>query len=342
VKEYDSTATDEQIRKVLGIKYPGAERPTATTEKIEKKPSEKKPALLWPENLMQALVAETTNAEKEGNKPESVMELSEHLNDDQLEGVRFAISTLLEREQTVIHLRFEEQRRFREVGEALDISASRAQQICAKALRKLRHPSRFRFIQYGYQGVLSEKSKSNGRDDPIRRVDYEHSRDLNDISVFACDLTERVASCLSRAGIQTLGELVGDLEKSPKILNKVHNLGTICLIEVIEKLEEYGVDCTRFRIMFDFNEKYAVRIEELDPTVRLFSILKRAGLDTVEKIRWKILRNPEDILKLRNMGSKSVLELTRILERVGVDCTPLWKALQDRRKARVKKTSIQN
>ena len=56
--------------------------------------------------------------------------------------------------------------------------------------------------------------------------------------------------------------------------------------------------CMIAAIMFDFNEKYAVRIEELDPTVRLFNILKRAGLDTVEKIRWKILRNPEDILKL--------------------------------------------
>lgn len=327
---------------MLGIKYPGAERIAATTEKIRKEPSAKtKPEDLWPDNLMLALVGKSKEAAKEDKKPEFDIKPSEHLSDDQIEGVRFAISTLLEREQTVIHLRFEEQRKFKEIAEQLNISTSRAQQVCAKALRRLRHQSRFRFIQLGYQGALSEKSNSNGRDDNKRRMDYDHRRDLNEIPVSGCDLTERVASCLSRAGIQTLGELVENLDKSPKILKKVHNLGTICLIEVIEKLEEYGMDCTRIRIMYNIDEKYGVRIEDLEPTVRLFNVLKRAGLDTVEKIRWKILRNPEEIIGLRNMGSKLVKELIGKLEGVGVDCSPLSRELQKRRKAREKKASVQ-
>jgi len=65
------------------------------------------------------------------------------------EAVNEALETLTEREQEIIRRRCEESQSYRETGRGMnyygnakDISGSRVMQIEAKAIRKLRHPSR--------------------------------------------------------------------------------------------------------------------------------------------------------------------------------------------------------
>ncbi|MDP4153244.1 MAG: DNA-directed RNA polymerase subunit alpha [Bacillota bacterium] len=56
-------------------------------------------------------------------------------------------------------------------------------------------------------------------------------------------------------------------------------------------------------------------IEELDLSVRSFNCLKRAGINTVEDI---IQRTEEDMMKVRNLGRKSLEEVIGKLESLGL------------------------
>lgn len=59
----------------------------------------------------------------------------------------FAISSLNHREQCVIYYRFFNSYTLEQVGKIFDVSRDRIRQIEAKALRKLRHPSRCKFLK---------------------------------------------------------------------------------------------------------------------------------------------------------------------------------------------------
>jgi len=56
-------------------------------------------------------------------------------------------------------------------------------------------------------------------------------------------------------------------------------------------------------------------IEELDMSVRSFNCLKRAGIDTVEDL---INRTEEDMMKVRNLGKKSLEEVIQKLQSLGL------------------------
>ena len=57
-------------------------------------------------------------------------------------------------------------------------------------------------------------------------------------------------------------------------------------------------------------------IEDLDMSVRSFNCLKRAGIDTVEDL---INRTEEDMIKVRNLGKKSLEEVIQKLHSLGLD-----------------------
>ena len=57
-------------------------------------------------------------------------------------------------------------------------------------------------------------------------------------------------------------------------------------------------------------------IEELDMSVRSFNCLKRAGIDTVEDL---INRTEDDMMKVRNLGKKSLEEVILKLQSLGLE-----------------------
>ena len=73
--------------------------------------------------------------------------IGDHLKQD----LREVLSTLTEREQKVLDLRFGltsgHEMTLEEVGEIFNVTRERIRQIEAKALRKLRHPSRSRRLK---------------------------------------------------------------------------------------------------------------------------------------------------------------------------------------------------
>ena len=56
-------------------------------------------------------------------------------------------------------------------------------------------------------------------------------------------------------------------------------------------------------------------IEELDMSVRSFNCLKRAGIDTVEDL---VNKTEEDMIKVRNLGKKSLEEVIKKLHDLGL------------------------
>ena len=84
------------------------------------------------------------------------------------EGVRRALATLTPREQTVIRARFgmdgEDPRTLREIGDEFGVQQERIRQIEAKALRKLRHPSRVRLNDAEAADLAEERARKEDRE----------------------------------------------------------------------------------------------------------------------------------------------------------------------------------
>ena len=60
-------------------------------------------------------------------------------------------------------------------------------------------------------------------------------------------------------------------------------------------------------------------IEELDLSVRSYNCLKRAGINTVEELANK---SEDDMMKVRNLGKKSLEEVIQKLEELGLGLKP--------------------
>ena len=69
----------------------------------------------------------------------------------------------------------------------------------------------------------------------------------------------------------------------------------------------------------DKSKVLEMTIEELDLSVRAFNCLKRAGINTVAEL---VQRNQEDMMKVRNLGKKSLEEVEQKLQALGLGLRP--------------------
>lgn len=67
------------------------------------------------------------------------------------------------------------------------------------------------------------------------------------------------------------------------------------------------------------HEKLEKPIEELDLSVRSFNCLKRAGINTLQEL---ILKTEEEMMRVRNLGRKSLKEVKDKLEELGYSLAP--------------------
>ena len=72
-------------------------------------------------------------------------------------------------------------------------------------------------------------------------------------------------------------------------------------------------------IMVEKEEALEMTIEELELSVRSFNCLKRAAINTVEELTQK---SEEDMMKVRNLGKKSLDEVKAKLEELGLGLKP--------------------
>ena len=240
LKEHYPEADDKQILKLLGIRWPGEDRKPQKVpkKKIKKERIVRPQQLPWPENLITEiglnLVFPDTNEYKE-------------LSPDQLAGLIHAFDSLKENEQTALRLRYEEHKTFRECGDVYGVSPARIGQIAAKGIRKLRHPSRLIYYRDGLQAVLDRREQQKIK---IRtETDEQKVMDLlYEISFQDCLFSVRVRNCLTRAGYSSLGDVAHAVKTYPEFLMRIRNLGRHSFLEVLDKLEEYGIDTGSARI----------------------------------------------------------------------------------------------
>ncbi len=156
------------------------------------------------------------------------------LNDDQIAGLRHALTLLKDREQDIIKMRFEDGATFSEVGKRLGISGSRASQIAAKAIKKLRHPNRSVFFRNGLETTW-EIRKRFADGDPLS----EHLRSL---PVAEMNMSARVKNSLIRHELDTLGQVYDMLLLRTEELMKFRNFGAGSMLELLNAMKEYGID----------------------------------------------------------------------------------------------------
>jgi Lar family restriction alleviation protein len=169
-----------------------------------------------------------------------------------LPGIEQALATLTEREVRVIRQRFVEKKTLKDTGITEGISQERVRQIEAKAIRKLRHPSRAALIKAvpytelkahwaDYHKLKAEYDQVSAAyqalsDRPAEEVVREN--DILQKPLENLDLSARSFNSLRRAGKNT----VGDVSKMTEVeLSKVRNLGRKSAEEVKARLAVYGL-----------------------------------------------------------------------------------------------------
>ncbi len=240
MKSAFQNARDKEITKMLGIKYPGTENKSIMPEKEKKisKPRTIRPQELpWPENLMTEIGLEKVF-------PETGKYAA--LTEDQMAGLTYAMGGLKEKEQNVIRLRYEQHRTLRAAGELLGVTGNRVRQVAAHAVRKLIHPTRLCYFRDGYQATLDMQARLKEETRQALKAG-DRMQILGAIHIYDAYLSARSTNCLVRAGYKTLGDVVKSMEEDSVSITHIRNIGGQVLREVIEKLEEYGVDCSELR-----------------------------------------------------------------------------------------------
>lgn len=162
--------------------------------------------------------------------------------------------TLTEREGRVLDMRYKRYMTMAAIGEEYGLRAERIRQIEAKAVRKLRHPSRSRYILMGMEGYINYL-RDTAVDERLRAykkeiislekkiaelTDTEYEEEKNELEnapLAELDLSVRTFNILYRAGYSTVRELLdADAEK----IVSLPNLGLKNFSDLIDVLSEKG------------------------------------------------------------------------------------------------------
>ena len=162
--------------------------------------------------------------------------------------------TLTEREGRVLDMRYKRYMTMADIGEEYGLRAERIRQIEAKAVRKLRHPSRSRYILMGMEGYINylrdtaveERLREYKKEivtlekkiAELTDTEYEEEKnELENAPLAELDLSVRTFNILYRAGYSTVKELLdADAEK----IVSLPNLGLKNFSDLIDVLSEKG------------------------------------------------------------------------------------------------------
>lgn len=192
-----------------------------------------------------------------------------------------AKTTLTPRESIAMELKYGYGRADRpyslkEIGREFYVTEERARQICAKAVRKMRHPSRVRKIY----PMLSE----NG--------EYHTG----------------IAVTVMRDASNTLARALDDMDKAKRMESAAADVTAgKCPPERIEEANEMA--CRKDGVRFA--DPAHLPIEEMDLSVRAYTCLKRAGLDTAKDV---LDAGVDGLMRVRNLGRKSMDEVIDKIE----------------------------
>lgn len=175
--------------------------------------------------------------------------------------MEYMLATLSPRERDILHLRYAHGMTLAEIAQQQEVGRERIRQIEAKAIRKLRHPTRLQYIKTGVQGMIRnvrERVQESAYHQGLQEGKASMIAELNSgndespspensaliYTIEELDLSVRAYNCLKRAGYKTVADIMtADRDK----LMKTRNLGQKCYDEVCGKLESLGLDVKELR-----------------------------------------------------------------------------------------------
>ncbi len=188
------------------------------------------------------------------NLAKAIFESVEEARQCYIPGISAALATLTEREQGVLIYRFQRKLTLEQCGKEYGVTRERIRQIEAKALRKLRHPTRanmmkavplpelqakhteycklkddYEWLKKAFESLTAQKAEPG--------VIIPHASRL-EMPIEELDLSVRSYHCLIRSGKKTLRDIV---EMTESELMGVRNLGSKSASEIRAKLTEYGL-----------------------------------------------------------------------------------------------------
>ena len=172
-------------------------------------------------------------------------------------GISAAVATLTDREQGVIMMRFQQKKTLEQCGKECGITRERIRQIEAKAIRKLRHPSKVNMMKAvpltELQAQYTEYKKLESDYEWLKRafetltaqkaepgviIPMAEQARVLETPLENLDLSVRSYNCLRRAAVKTMRDIA---EMTEDKLMKVRSLGRKSMLEVMAKLKEYGL-----------------------------------------------------------------------------------------------------
>jgi DNA-binding CsgD family transcriptional regulator len=172
-------------------------------------------------------------------------------------GIQAALETLTERERAVVANRYVERLTYEETAKLYNITRERIRQIEAKALRKLRHPtkrvlytaiprseltalwSKYDKLARGYERLKEAYAVVRQKEPDETEISAVlDGKTLLSTKLEELDFSVRAFNCLRRAGKNTLGEIA---DMTMDELLRVRNLGRKSAQEVINRLAERGL-----------------------------------------------------------------------------------------------------
>lgn len=193
------------------------------------------------------------------------------ITEDQMNGLNQAVSSLTEKEQTVVTYLYHDGLTLEEAGVIFGVTRERIRQLNAKAIRKLRHPSRYNLIRYGIRGYGLKKQKDalryrekelqtfakqlNATETRLMKQASALGKPLdavipvNPVSIESMNLSVRTYTCLKRAGYNTLDDILKTYdEKGPDAFMRIRNLGRKSFDDLVTHVKAIcGVDLTRYK-----------------------------------------------------------------------------------------------
>ncbi|MDE7089827.1 MAG: hypothetical protein K2O54_06880, partial [Prevotella sp.] len=144
-------------------------------------------------------------------------------------------------------LRYQEHMPYAKVGSAIGVSSERARQITAKALRKLRHPTRTGILTIGLYEHITRIKETRFEISKCDVCPLKNNVELTDdrlkLSIEQMDFSVRTYNCLKRANVNTMRDLLKRVQADD--LMNVRNLGKRSYDECFEKMREFGIVCDR-------------------------------------------------------------------------------------------------
>lgn len=169
------------------------------------------------------------------------------LSEDQTAGLRNVITTLNDKEQQAIKMRFEEGQTIRAIADAFGVTPARVQQIMEKATRKLRHPTRITYIINGLEALNRQRGEVI--------CAGQHSN----FPVAALGLSTRISNALINQGINTVANLCDTLVNDPEKIRSLPAFGFACAVSLLKTLKTYGIEFEGHSIQQTATELWAGR-----------------------------------------------------------------------------------